>query len=136
MPRLTQEQIDIATEIGPDGHRIGRDPRQMSRDELRKMGHEPKSPLSALRDHCLDCCAGSAGEVRMCMALRCPSWPDRMGTNPWRRSASEAQRAQGRKLGARRRQKSAEALPLNGSENGEATVGIGVGAPQRRDETI
>jgi hypothetical protein len=57
----------------------GRDPRTMSRDELGVMGHRPMSPLRAIRAHCLDCCAGSAQEVAKCMALRCPSWPFRMG---------------------------------------------------------
>jgi hypothetical protein len=70
------------------------------------------------------------------MALSCPSWPFRTGTNPWRRPASEAQRAQGRKLGARMRQKSAEAFPLNGSENDEATAGTGVGVPKRGAESV
>lgn len=136
MPRPTQSQIDVGSEIGPDGYRIGRDPRQMSRDELRKMGHEPKSPLRALRAHCLDCCAGSPVEVAKCMVLSCPSWVHRMGADPWRPPASAAQREQGRKLGARMRQKSIEALPLNGSESDAVTPGTGVGVLQRRDETV
>jgi hypothetical protein len=136
VPKPSQAQIDVGTEIGSDGYPIGRDPRRMTPDELRRMGHEPKSPLRALRDHCLDCCAGSPIEVRQCMMRSCPSWPYRMGTNPWRPPASEAQRAQGRKLGATMRQKSAEAFPLNGSENDEPTAGTGVGVPKRRAESV
>ena len=84
MPKLTPAQIDIATEDGPDGHRIGRDPRRMTQDDLRAIGHEPMPLLEVVRARCLDCCGGSAGEVRKCMAPDCPSWPHRMGTNPWR----------------------------------------------------
>ena len=84
------------------GYLEGRDPRTMSRDELAAMGHRPMSPLRAIRAHCLDCCAGSAQEVAKCMALRCPSWPFRMGSNPYREppSAEERQAMQerGRRL--------------------------------------
>jgi hypothetical protein len=64
-------------------HPVGRDPRQMSRAELRALGHRPQSPLHAIRRHCLDCCGHHPSEVRKCAAVRCPSWPFRMGSNPW-----------------------------------------------------
>ncbi len=66
------------------GEVVGRDPRKMSPDELRAMGHEPMPPLAALRLRCIDCCGGSVAEVRYCTARKCPSWPFRMGTSPWR----------------------------------------------------
>ena len=69
-----------------------RDPRTMSPGELSEMGHQPMSPLQAIRAHCLDCCGGSSREVAGCMALRCPSWPFRMGSNPWRAPRSDEQR--------------------------------------------
>jgi hypothetical protein len=80
-------------EPGPDGPLQGRDPRRMTPVELRAMGHEPMSAQEAIRAHCLDCCAGSADEVRKCLALSCPSWPFRMGRSPWKvkRQLSEAQ---------------------------------------------
>lgn len=86
-------------EAGPDGHPIGRDPRQMAQAELIDLGHQPMSPLAAIRAHCLDCCAGSAHEVRMCTALNCASWPFRTGSNPWRAGKTEAQLEAARKLG-------------------------------------
>ena len=46
--------------------------------------HREANPLKALRLRCLDCCCGSALEVRRCSAVACPSWPFRMGTNPFR----------------------------------------------------
>ena len=57
----------------------------MTPDDLRKIGHEPMSPLKALRLRCLDCCIGSAHEVKHCGAVKCPSWPFRLGQNPWRK---------------------------------------------------
>ena len=83
-----------------DGQEVGRDPHQMTSGELVALGHNPMSPLKALRLRCIDCCAGSSLEVRLCTAVSCPSWPFRLGRNPWRPPASEAQRAWGRRLAA------------------------------------
>lgn len=78
-----------------DGAPIGRDPRDLSPDELRDIGHERLSPLKAIREKCIDCCAGSAYEVRRCTAVKCANWPFRMGKNPWRdkRRLTDEQRA-------------------------------------------
>jgi len=88
------------------GHPAGRDPREMTQDELKAAGHEPMSPLQALRARCLDCCGDQEKEVALCPAVDCPSWPFRMGTDPWRKPASEARREAARKamstLNARR----------------------------------
>jgi hypothetical protein len=80
--------------------KIGRDPRAMSTTDLEAVGHKPMAVLDALRARCLDCCAGSASEVRKCVAVECPSWPFRMGWNPWRerKELSVEQRAE---MGAR-----------------------------------
>ncbi len=71
-------------ERAADGELVGRDPRGMSADEVREVGHEPMSAQKALRLRCLDCCAGSSAEVRLCVAVKCPSWPFRMGKSPWK----------------------------------------------------
>jgi hypothetical protein len=84
-----------------DGWDVGRDPRQVSREELIAAGHKLISPLKALRARCIDCCAAQPSEVRLCTAVACPSWPFRMGANPWRKEASDAQREARRKAGAR-----------------------------------
>ena len=88
-------------------HPVGRDPRQMTRDELQAAGHDPMSPLQALRARCLDCCNYQEKEVALCPAVDCPSWPFRMGTDPWRKPASEARREAARRtmtrFNARRR---------------------------------
>jgi hypothetical protein len=98
-----QEKVQLGTEIAPDGHRIGRDPRQMTSDELRAMGHETQPILQMVRAHCVDCCGGAADEVRKCPAVECQKWPYRMGTNPFRQPASPAQREHARTLRAKRR---------------------------------
>ena len=84
-----------------DGHDIGRDPRGMTADELAAAGHLRMNAQQALRLRCIDCSGASAAAVRACALVRCPAWPIRMGSSPWRPPASEAQREQGRRLGAR-----------------------------------
>lgn len=81
-----------------DGFDVGRDPRAMSAEELAQLGHARVSPLRALRLKCLDCCNESAQEVRLCTSVDCPSWPFRMGRNPW---VSEARREIGRSAARR-----------------------------------
>jgi hypothetical protein len=103
----TPEQIEQAEAAGYEpgagdaaGYFVGRDPRQMEPEEFEAMGHQRMSPMKAIRAKCLDCCAGSANEVRLCVAMTCPSWPFRTGKNPWRAPPSEAQREHARRLAA------------------------------------
>lgn len=77
-------------------------PREMTADELTALGHNPMSPLRALRLRCIDCSGGSAAEVRGCEIEKCPAWPFRMGKNPWRAPQSEAQLAHSRTLASGR----------------------------------
>lgn len=81
-----------------DDDGVGRDTRRVSREELMAAGHKPMSPLNAIRARCVDCCAGELSQVRRCAHLDCPSWPYRMGTNPWRKKPSEAQRQSAARL--------------------------------------
>jgi hypothetical protein len=62
------------------GHAVGRDPREMTPEELRGAGHKPISPPQALQARCLDCCAGQANEVALCPVV--PS--ARLGHSVWR----------------------------------------------------
>jgi len=93
-----------------DGFDVGRDPRCMSTDELEQLGHARVSPQRALRLKCLDCCNDSVQEVRLCTAVDCPSWPFRMGRNPWSGPVSDARREHGRRLGLKRATDRAEAV--------------------------
>lgn len=104
-------------------HFVGRDPRRMSLAELRDMGHDAMSPIAAIRAKCLDCMAGSADEVRKCMAMACPSWPFRMGKNPWRAPASEARREASRRSAARLHGKSLDHAGLTARDDGTDTDG-------------
>lgn len=59
------------------------------------MSEKRVAPLKAIRTKCLDCCCGSAHEVKMCPCLNCSLYPFRMGADPYRkkREYSEEQRA-------------------------------------------
>ena len=80
--------------------RIGRDPRAMTTAELTELGLTRRAPLKVIREKCVDCCAGNKAEVRRCGHVDCPSWPYRMGTNPWRqrRLTSDQRAEQGQRL--------------------------------------
>lgn len=129
---LSTEQLARARaagyEPGPDnGYMVGRDPREMSADEFTAMGHERLSQGEAIRAKCLDCCAGSPHEVRLCVAVACPSWPFRMGSNPYR-TVSEGRREQGRRLAAQRAARAAEPKSDLGSSTANPAGGAGVAA--------
>jgi hypothetical protein len=102
-------------------HPVGRDPRRMTLEEIKAAGHQPMSPLQAIRAHCLDCCVYQEKEVALCTAVNCPSWPFRMGTDPWRKPVSEARREAARRtmtrLNARRRKRDG-AEPVASPPNG------------------
>lgn len=40
------------------------------------------TPMKSIRAKCLDCCCGSAQEVRLCPATSCPLYGYRFGKNP------------------------------------------------------
>lgn len=113
-----------------DGYDVGRDPRGLSTDDLERLGHARVSPLRALRLKCLDCCNGSAREVRLCTAVDCPSWPFRMGKNPWAGPVSEARREHGRRLGRRRAAHLADAFAEKDESGGAPPDGV----THRRDD--
>ena len=45
-------------------------------------GTSTPTPLRAVRLACLECCNGSALEVRQCVSFRCPLWTFRFGRRP------------------------------------------------------
>ena len=62
---------------------IGRDPRQMSVNELNALGHVAKTPKKLIREHCIECCGDMPAEVRRCVVVKCVFWPYRMSKNPF-----------------------------------------------------
>lgn len=50
------------------------------------------TPLQAIRAYCLDCCYGSAHEVKMCTIPHCELYPFRFGHNPNIRLSEEARK--------------------------------------------
>jgi hypothetical protein len=114
-PTTTKQVPRLGAGYDRHGYLEGRDPRAMSRAELALMGHVPMSPLKSIRARCLDCCAGSAQEVSKCMQLRCPSWPFRMGTSPYRKTPSDEQREAMQERG-RRLAKANKSLPSNAED--------------------
>jgi hypothetical protein len=69
--------------------------------ELQAMGFEPVPILKSVRAKCLDCSGGSHAEIVDCLVKNCALYPFRMGKNPWRAQASEAQREARRRTGQR-----------------------------------
>jgi len=46
-------------------------------------GHEPMSPMQAIRKYCIGCCVYQPSEVRLCVAIDCQLWPWRSGQHPY-----------------------------------------------------
>ncbi len=67
------------SESGP----VGRDPRTLEIFALNSGGFFRQPILQVIREKCLDCCVGSASEVRKCVCVTCPLWPYRMNKNPF-----------------------------------------------------
>lgn len=53
------------------------------------------NPVKAIREKCIDCCCGSANEVKLCTVESCALYPFRFGKNPYRtkRELTEEQKA-------------------------------------------
>src|SRR5579885_2355758 len=123
-----RDDLAPGVELGADGLAHGRDPRRMARAELQAMGHQPMSPTQAIRSRCLDCCAGSADEVRKCVALRCPSWPFRMGVSPWRAGKTEAQLAAAKRTMQARRLRATDAETAGSATTPQPAAAPSIGA--------
>jgi hypothetical protein len=88
----------------------------MSAEELIALGHAQISPMEAIRAKCLDCTAGSSNEIRLCVAVTCPSWPFRTGKNPFRAPRSEAQLEASRRAAARLHAGASDPMKIEGPD--------------------
>jgi hypothetical protein len=78
-----RDLLAISKDAADGGELVGRDPREVPLAILSRY-HREQNPLKALRARCLDCCCFQPTEVRKCVSVECPSWPFRMGANPFR----------------------------------------------------
>jgi hypothetical protein len=79
--------LEISPFQSDEGELIGKHPSDVP-SEILSLKFRAQNPLKAIRERCLDCCCGNSSEVRKCTAIDCPSWPFRMGTNPFRQKRS------------------------------------------------
>jgi len=82
-----RDLLEISPYQSDEGELIGKHPSDVP-SEILSLKFRAQNPLKAIRERCLDCCCGNASEVRKCTAIDCPSWPFRMGTNPFRQKRS------------------------------------------------
>jgi hypothetical protein len=61
----------------------------------RGAGHNPQSPLRAIRAKCFDCSYYQVSEIRLCEATGCALWPFRAGRHPWIVEAQKTRRSDG-----------------------------------------
>jgi hypothetical protein len=110
---------------------IGRDPRKISFEEFIEAGAVATmiggDGLKIVRAKCLDCCVQQLEEVRKCVAVICPNWPYRMGTNPFRKQnlSEEERAARGARLKEARQRRLADQNPLaaNGGNSADDPEG-------------
>ena len=82
-PTQASDLLEISPYLADGGELIGKAPAEVA-SEILSRHYRETNPLKAIRARCLDCCCGNASEVRKCVAVDCPSWPFRMGVNPFR----------------------------------------------------
>ena len=78
--------LEISGDNSDGAELVGRRPDEVAPDDL-ALNFRAKNPLRAIRAKCLDCCCGSASEVRKCVSTNCPLWPFRLRTNPFRKKS-------------------------------------------------
>ena len=76
--------LEISPYQADGGELIGKIPSEVPSEILSRY-YGAKNPLKAIRARCLDCCCDQPSEVRKCVSVDCPSWPFRMGVNPFRK---------------------------------------------------
>lgn len=71
-------------------HNIGRNPHDLTLEELADGGFTPHTAAKAIRRHCYECMGESWKCVAECGSVDCALWPFRMGTRPkaWQRLRS------------------------------------------------
>lgn len=115
--------FDAGIQHGPKGAH-GRDPRDLTAEQLAGLGHQPCSPLEALRATCL-AHLGTAPRVRACTATACPAWPFRLGKHPYRKkieSSTEQKLERAARVALARQKKAEKQASKKNSPSGERTL--------------
>ena len=88
-PLNPETYLEVSPEPCDGREKVGRRPRSIARADLLALNSfgTPTSPIKALRARCLHCCGFEVAEVRKCVDYTCPSWPYRMGHNPFIKTA-------------------------------------------------
>lgn len=86
----------VSETIPDEGTPQGFDARELSADDLKRLGFKRVSRGDAIRAMCVQC-VGTVHEVRKCECSACPIWIFRFGSDPWReaREMTEEQRQAG-----------------------------------------
>jgi hypothetical protein len=88
-----EEHISAHEEQTSDGRIIGRDPTQISKDELTFLGLRQMDLIDVIRERCIDCKIEHKPRIteaiRECRARECAAWPYRMGINPFVKAKSK-----------------------------------------------
>lgn len=76
---------------------------------------EIRSPVKAISAFCIECCGGSANEVKLCTAPKCALYPFQFGKNPYRekREYTDEERQAMRERLAKAREKQANGQPTD-----------------------
>jgi hypothetical protein len=98
--------------------------------DLQAAGYEPEPVLRAIRRKCLWCSGGDPKEVASCLVPDCALFPFRMGKNPWRAEATDAQREASRRNAARLLD------AVKGTESGATKPGAATPGPEPEAESI
>ena len=85
--------LEISGDKIDGGELVGRRPFDVP-SEFLSVNFRAQTPTKAIRAKCLDCCCGTAAEVRKCVSTDCALWPLRLGQNPFRKRStlSESER--------------------------------------------
>lgn len=101
------------------GKKVGRDPSNMTQDELRALGHEPITPRAALLKQCR-MCTGKINPRASCPDASCPARSHLMGEA--RKPRSEKQKAASKQQGKRLRQLAQGGKPEQVKKPDDATL--------------
>ena len=88
--------LEISASRSDDSELVGRLPADVPLEFLRG-AYRARNPVKAIRAKCLDCCCAQVDEVRKCVSVDCPSWPFRMGSNPFRKKPMLSKAERGRR---------------------------------------